>query len=396
MFKGLLRFAPCATLLLAFCSTADAEGNNRVFTGTLGKMPIVLELNTSQPDEVTGRYFYEKYHRDLELSGSLQEETLTLTEGNNRYGDDKPLPTLKLQETANGWQGEWKSPKGKVLQMQLTEATLPTPTADTLPFIAALPKSDPYEYLRLQGLKLKPGKKESFMGYDLQWWTQPESSLSMFSVESGYPKADQQRINQQLLGRLWSEVISYHGCVLQGSDNVEFNQGVSPQFLSPDVVSLNISTSYYCGGAHPDFGNSPINLDVHTGHNLSLEDVLWVGKGKPLLHADRDGMGDTALTEEEDNARSTYQREVFVPWLIKQFTALYPNDMQKPVDEDSCDYTDESVWGYSNWYFTAKGLYLGPYFARVQRSCDDPGWSVLPYAVVKQHPGAVKLELPQN
>jgi len=73
--------------------------------------------------------------------------------------------------------------------MQLTEATLPAPTADSLPFIAALPKSDPYEYLRLQGLKLKPGKKESFMGYDLQWWTQPESSLSMFSVESGYPKS---------------------------------------------------------------------------------------------------------------------------------------------------------------------------------------------------------------
>jgi hypothetical protein len=396
MFKGLLRLAPVATLLLMLCSTAHAEDGRRVFTGTLGKMPIVLELNTNQPDEVTGRYFYEKYHRDLELSGSLQEETLTLTEGNNRYGEDKPQPTLKLQETANGWQGEWKGPKGKILQMQLTEAKLPAPAADTLPFIAALPKSDPYEYLRLQGLKLKPGKKESFMGYDLQWWTEPASGLSMFSIESGYPKADQQRINQQLLERLWSEVINYHGCLLGGGEFAEFDQGVAPQFLSPDVISLNISTSYSCGGAHPDFGNSPINLDVHTGHSLSLEDVLWVGNGKPLLHADRDGASDTSLTEEESKARFTYQREVFVPWLIKQFAALYPEEMQKPADEDSCDYTDESVWGYSNWHFTAKGLYLGPYFARVQRNCDDPGWSVLPYAVVKQHPGAVKLGLPHN
>lgn len=97
MLKGLLRLAPVATLLFMSCSIAHAEDGRRVFTGTLGKMPIVLELNASQPDEVTGRYFYEKYHRDLELSGSLQEETLTLTEGNNRYGDDKPLPTLKLQ-----------------------------------------------------------------------------------------------------------------------------------------------------------------------------------------------------------------------------------------------------------------------------------------------------------
>ena len=163
MLKRFLRLVPVAALLLMLCSTAHAEDGRRVFTGTLGKMPIVLELNF-QADEVTGRYFYEKYHRDLELSGSLQSETLTLTEGNNRYGADKPLPTLKLQETANSWQGEWKSPKGKILHVQLTEARLPAPAADALPFIAALSNSDPYEYLRLQGLKLKPGKKESFMG----------------------------------------------------------------------------------------------------------------------------------------------------------------------------------------------------------------------------------------
>ncbi|MEB0224969.1 hypothetical protein [Pseudomonas sp. 10S4] len=398
MFKGLLRLVLCAALFLTLASTAHAEFGGQVFTGTLGKMPIVVELNTRDASEVTGRYFYEKFHRDLALSGALQDQTLTLNEGNNRYGDDKPLPTLTLKQTASGWQGEWTSPKGKTLPVQLTEAKLTAPAADALPFIAALPKSDPYEYLRVQGLKLKPGKKESLMGYNLQWWTEPESKISMFSVESGYPKADQARVNQQLLGRLWREVISYHGCQLQGGENVEFDQHVEPALLSPDVVSLNISTSYYCGGAHPDFGDSPINLDVHTGHTLSLEDVLWVGEGKPLLHADRDNAGDTPLTKEEDEARSRYQREVFVPWLIKQLTALYPDDMKKPAegDEDGCDFTDESVWGYSSWRFTPKGLYLGAYFARVQRSCDAPDWPVLPYSLIKQHPGAVKLELPKS
>lgn len=75
MFKGLLLLASSATCLFALCSTASAEGSSRVFTGTLGKMPIVLGLNTAQEDEVIGRYFYEKYHRDLGLSGSLQEKT---------------------------------------------------------------------------------------------------------------------------------------------------------------------------------------------------------------------------------------------------------------------------------------------------------------------------------
>jgi hypothetical protein len=396
MLKGLLRLAPYAAALFTLISTAHAEEGRRVFTGTLGKMPIVVELNTTQQDEVTGRYFYEKYHRDLELSGSLQDRTLNLVEGNNRYGDDKPLPTLKLEETANGWRGEWQSPQGKKLPVKLAEAKLPAPTSATLPFIAALPNGEPYEYLRLQGLKLKPVKKENFMGYDLQWWTEPETKISLFSVESGLSKDDQQRVNQQLLGRLWNEVISYHSCQLRGGENVEFMQQAEPKMISPAVVSLNISTSYYCGGAHPDFGDSPLNIDVKTGHPLSLEDVLWVGEGKPLLHAERDSLGDKPLSEAESDARYRYVSKELVPWVIKQFTALYPTEMKKPAQDDDCDFTDESIWGTSPWYFTDKGLYLGAYFARVQRSCDRPDWSILPYSVVKQHPGAVVLQLPQG
>lgn len=396
MLKGLLRLAPYAAALFTLISTAHAEEGRRVFTGTLGKMPIVLELNTTQQDEVTGRYFYEKYHRDLELSGSLQDSTLNLVEGNNRYGDDKPLPTLKLEETANGWQGEWQSPQGKKLPVKLAEAKLPAPTSATLPFVAALPNDEPYEYLRLQGLKLKPAKKENFMGYELQWWTEPETKISLFSVESGLSKDDQQRVNQQLLGRLWNEVISYHSCQLRGGENVEFMQQAEPKMISPAVVSLNISTSYYCGGAHPDFGDSPLNIDVKTGHPLSLEDVLWVGEGKPLLHAERDSLGDKPLSEAESDARYRYVSKELVPWIIQQFTALYPTEMKKPAQDDDCDFTDESIWGTTPWYFTDKGLYLGAYFARVQRSCDRPDWSILPYSVVKQHPGAVELQLPKD
>ncbi|WKV83041.1 hypothetical protein LJJ44_17030 [Pseudomonas sp. B24_DOA] len=396
MLKGLMRLAPCASVLFSLIPSVHADDGRRVFTGTLGKMPIVVELNTTQQDEVTGRYFYEKYHRDLPLSGALQNSTLTLTEGNNRYGDEKPLSTLELEETGSGWQGEWKSPQGKKLPVKLIEARLTAPTSSTLPFIAALPYSEPYDYLRLQGLKLKPAKKENFMGYDLQWWTEPETKISLFSVESGLSKDDQQRVNQQLLGRLWNEVISYHGCQLQGVENVEFMQQVQPKMISPAVVSLNISTSYYCGGAHPDFGDSPLNIDVKTGHPLSLEDVLWVGEGKPLLHAERDSLGDEPLSKDESNARYQYVSKELVPWVIKQFTALYPTEMKTPTGDDDCNFQDESIWGTSPWYFTEKGLYLGAYFARVQRSCDRPDWSILPYSLVKQHPGAVKLQLPQG
>lgn len=375
MLKGLIRLVPYAIAILSLTPYAQADDARRVLTGTLGKTPIVVELDSQDQGEIYGRYFYRKYHRDLALSGTLKGDTLTLAEGNNRFGDEKPLPTLTLKSTNNGWQGEWKDPKGKTLPVQLTEAQLPAPASDTLPFIADLASSDPYEYLRLQELKLKAAKQGNFMGYTLQWWTEPESQLSLFTVESGYSKEEQKRINEHLLGRLWSEVINYHGCQLGAGEMAEFNQNTTPKFLSPEVVSLDIFTSYDCGGAHPDFGSSPVNLNVHTGEYLELQDVLWVG-------------------EPDEAASGIDQRESLAPWLVKQFAALYPDEMQKPTDENECDYTDESVWGYSNWHFTPKGLYLGAYFARFQRSCDDPEWSVLPYSVVKQYPGALKLNLP--
>ena len=164
MLKGLLRLAPYAAALFTLISTAHAEDNRLVFTGTLGKMPIVFEVDTSDPEQVTGRYFYEKFHRDLELNGTLKNDVLVLTEGSNRMEPDKPLPTLKLQHIDGGWKGEWQNPKGKKLPVLVTDTPLPEVPANALPYIAKLPKSEPYEYLRLQGLKLKPGKKQDFMG----------------------------------------------------------------------------------------------------------------------------------------------------------------------------------------------------------------------------------------
>ena len=58
MPKGLLRLAPYAAALFSLLSTVQADDGRRVFTGTLGKTPIVVELNTQQQDEVTDCLVY--------------------------------------------------------------------------------------------------------------------------------------------------------------------------------------------------------------------------------------------------------------------------------------------------------------------------------------------------
>ena len=376
-------------------SLAFAEEPPIVLTGTLGKTPIVMELDLNKPEAITGRYFYQKYHLDLPLNGTQEDGELTLQEGMDDF-NDTPRPTLRLQSDGkSGWQGTWSNPQGKIMPIALTPAVLPESNPDV--FLTQLIHDAPYEYLRLSGLALKKGKQQNFMGYPLQWWHEPQSDISLFTLTSGYPDAQLKLINEQLMARLWQQVIDYHSCMLGASQfgKGDFVQSVTPELLSPTAVSVKVSTSYSCGGAHPDFGDSPLNLDAQTGAALSLEDILWVGKEKPFHYMYAEDTGDQSGNSVSFDDYSEYREKNFAPWLITQFKQLYPREMQKPKGDDNCDYSDAEIWYFPSWYLTPKGIHFGPSFARVMRACEGTHWSVLPWSVRDKYQGGVALALPQ-
>lgn len=386
MFKGLFRLTGVVALACSTFSTALwAENGTQVYTGTVGKSPIVLEVNANGSE---GRYFYQKYRKDLVLTGKKEGEILVLDEGHQRYGEDAVLPQIRLQPKPNGWSGEWTNPKGKVLKVELQQANLPPVSADTLPYLTALHENSPYEYLRLQGMKLKPGKTETFNGYSLQWWSEPQTKTTLFEVVSGYTAEESQRINQQLMGRLWQEVVGYYGCLAGGGVNFYY-QTIKPLLMTPSVISVNIGTEYDCGGAYPDQNDVPLNLDAKTGKTLVLEDVLWIGEGKPLHYEELYGESDQS--PDTFTAYSAYRSNELAPWLVAQLSKLYPDQMTS--DED-CAYSDEDPWRFLSWYFTEQGIKLEPSFPHVSASCGYVEWSVLPYSLIKQHPGGVALQLP--
>ncbi|MGV8920033.1 MAG: hypothetical protein ACOH2R_19875 [Pseudomonas sp.] len=396
MLQGLSRS------LIALCAFSPfvlyAKEAQHLYAGTLGQTPIVVELDLNLPTEVIGRYFYEKYHTDLALSGAMKGKELTLKEG---LDDDsgKVLPVLHLRQTANaGFSGEWKGAKGKTLKVALKELHVPPPKASADAGWQAIYAQSPYDYLRLTQLPLQAGKTQNFMGHTLQWWTEPQSKVSMFEVTDGYPDEQRARINQQLRARLWDEVTSYHACLLQGSRfGGSFLQTVTPELLSPGIVSVSIFTSYDCGGAHPDFGDSPLNLDVNTGNPLQLEDVLWVGDGKAFHYDEHQTHNGQNPSDASFNTFSDYRSKHFAPWLVSQLQRFHGDDMKKPAadDEDNCDFSDPDIWNFPAWYLRPNGIYFGPSFARVMRSCESPDWSVVPYSVVKEHPGGVAVVLPE-
>lgn len=388
-------------LLLIPAAHASTDHPGTVYTGTLGKQDIVLEIDPPDAGTVDGRYFYTSHHRDLALSGRMvSADHLQFSEGRD---DDAARPQLDLMKQPDGgWLGTWQNAQGRHLKLVLKPASV-APAADAASYRTRVAHENPYEYLRLRGLSLKPGRKQSFMGHQLQWWIEPDSKISFFQIVDGYDAAQRERLNTVLMDSLWQEVSSFHECMANASSiGGDYEQQVTPRLLTAGLVSVSVFTSYDCGGAHPDFGDAPINLDARTARALSLEDILWVGNGKPFHYADDTSMEGVPRTGTAPNtvnfdAFSAYRSKDFAPWLEQELAEVYPSKMTPGdnADDDECGYDDPSVWQFPSFYLTPKGIFFGPSFARVARVCEaNDDWSVLPYARIVKHPGRVPLAFP--
>ncbi|KTT14251.1 hypothetical protein NS2R_00995 [Pseudomonas oryzihabitans] len=367
----------CCLLLALVLTTGTAHAEKLLLEGTLGQATVVVELDPSANDEAYGRYFYDRYRRDLRLSGPAQSgDRLQLEEG--APWQDGPKASWSLTRDPDGhWRGTWS---GDVKTLPI--ALAPLQLANSAPadrYRQRLLKEDPYEFRRLQGLTLQPGERQTFMGRGLHWWREPLSGMRLFTVDGASEAA-----NAVLRERLWAEVDAHLSCI--GSDG-EHSLKVTPQLLTDRVLSVNLFSQYSCSGAaHPDFGSAPLTLDLKTGQELALEDFLWLGHGQPI-RPEPDDRYSQALAD--------YREKTLAPWVVRLFSRLYPDLMRAPAEGDGCDYRSADVWQFAPWYLTPKGLYLGPTFYRAARNCDEPGGTLVPYAEVRKHPGPQVTLLPR-
>lgn len=383
----------CAALAwtnVSFAANPD-KSEATLWQGELGTQRIVVErsLSFSGKSDCGGRYFYERYRLDIGLDGeSAPDGGCLLEEMPAGWGRDQGKPQWRMRApVGDSWQGEWVGVNGRKLSIRLNKVhALPDARE---PSLSALRSDfDRYAYLRLSTLKLQAGKRETVNGYELRWLRQPDSDIGLFEVASGYSPTAQRAINRTLHYRLWQWVEDLYQCRSGGArpGDAGFDLAEATlRHIDSRVISASLDTSYYCGGAHPDFGDAPLNIDARNGRELRLEDVLWVGKGEPVHRGES--------PDPLDDAWMDYRSKIFAPWLTSQFMRLYPGEMAPggTSDDNECDYRDPEVWNFSSWYVLPTGIHFAAYFPRVMRVCDDPEWAVLPWDVVNAHPGAVRL-----
>lgn len=376
MFKIFNLILITVTFLCPTISLADNQ--TLLYTGTIGNAPIVMQFTVDAEKQVEGKYFYRKHHVDIDIIGQ-QSKDGKISLGENLRGDDHRVDLILQPLSKDTLQGQWIGKKRQApVPIKLTKVD-----PDALPNNAdaqlnALKKNDVFNYLRLIDLPLKQGKRDKFQGHTLQWWREPVSGIQVFRVLDSYSATNLEYINQILAERQQQEVINYFECMSRGD---EYNLTVTPHLMTEQLFSASVFASYSCGGAHPDFGDNPININVKAQRPLDLADVFWLGSGKP----------DFIKTIHDSLGPRKYQDEILAPWLLKTMQKLYKDEFS---EDDDCSYNDVSVWSYPVWYPTSTGIYFGPTFPRVCRSQDMPEWSVLPWAVVNQHRGTLKLVTP--
>lgn len=350
-----------AVILLLAAWPALAAGG--VWRGTIGASRVVVEL-PADGDPIYGRYFYERHRRDIPLEGRREGTALHLHEDAGDWTLDASRPDLLT--------GEWR---GGTRRLPVRLERFRGAAAD--PERASLAKDDPYAFLRAASMKLVAARVQSVGPYRLQWYVEPTTGVELFRIAQGYDATTRARLNRVLATRHWSDIAAAAEC--RSMEHGDYTVTTTLRRIAPSILSVSLFASWDCGGAHPDFGDSPLNVDPRTGRELALEDVLWLGTGTPPR---MDGPTGSAFF--------AYREKTLAPWLRRAMARHHPTQMQSGGGDD-CDYDDTGVWEFPSWYATDAGLYLGPSFARAARVCEYPEWSVLPWREVKAHPGRVRI-----
>ncbi|HEY5771921.1 MAG TPA: hypothetical protein VIS75_04800 [Chitinophagaceae bacterium] len=348
--------------------------------GKIDKYPIVMEIQIYD-SACTIKYFYTNQLKDILLEGTVDNKGKIKVTTEDPEENKINKEQFELTKTSSGYTGSWISGK-KRLPVNLKEANLEKfkNQYEHLPKIKELKKADAYSFIKIASFDFVLDSTSINGNVQISWYHEKYSGFILPRIKNGYSNPILEKINSILLEKHLQESMFSLDCL--SAQNGEYESNTEYIFSTKYLLSINVNTSYYCGGAHPDFGSEGLNFDTQTGELLKLDNIFWFTNTNPP----------------EENSGDWYDyRDTFSAKVVEIFKNLYPEQMKSTGDDsdDYCDYTDESVWDFPNWYFTDKGLYLGAVFARVARSCDSPEWSVIPYKQLKKYLNPrSKLKLP--
>ncbi len=354
--------------LLFFIPTRAEEF---LLTGTIGKHPVILNIMVDGND-AEGNYCYHSSAIDIPLKGESAQDGMLLYVIRNsaKTGYDDTAEVFKITHTAGqGWVGKWTNRKGKVLDIVLRPANVTAikhPYAH-LPVVKKYFSSNKYNYLRSASLPIIADTGLTTNGkYKLKYYHLKNSPIFMFEIVSGLDNVIAAKVNDLLRNNFIDNASEFCSCL--GADTPDYQYDIDNVYLTDNILSINVMVEFYClQAAHPDGGNVPLTIDLKTGNQLVLEDVLYLSGPAPSPNTVKWGH---------------YREKIYGPKLLALLKKLYSKQLEA---NEECDYNSSDPWAFAEFYITQNGLYLSPSFPHVAAPCRNPEWAYIPFDLLKKY-----------
>ncbi|VXB17955.1 conserved hypothetical protein [Flavobacterium sp. 9AF] len=328
--------------------------NTYYLEGTVGKSNIYMQITEYDNNYIEGNYFYQKSLKDIHLNGKYKDVYFTLYFGND-YGEEAFEEKFELEKINNKFTGKWVNKTGKTIPVSLKSINF---TQYKKPIFKEF--DDNLDLIKLNYLNFEQDSIQNYNNQQIIWYSESHCEAPFFRIGESFSTAKKNTINPILIDKHYEIALNQLSCSSPFSYNtgngIEYS--VSITFLNDNLLGYEIFSSYYCGGAHPDFGSEGNLINLHSGKKYELDEIIAF---------------DTSVTKYSDDnftLFSTYRNTYFAP-ILYELINLKQKFTQPEESEDYCDYTQLDIWNYPQWSFTEKGIEFTPVFPRVARNCED-------------------------
>lgn len=266
-------------------------------------------------------------------------------------------PSIKITDVGNGcWKGFWIEPSGKMVDLFLKP--LVTDSIVT-PFgrIQLITEMDVYDQFRLSNISFTETHTQK-LGNELicSWMVEKQSGISFFKIKTSNHKYNTNAINATLTNTYIPLLQNFlkkssEASMQKVSTSITY---VNDALLAFKIVIINT------GQNRNSYSNQCFAIDLTSGAQLSLEDLIWLDKNtkKPA--------SDDLYTIYK------YRKSTFAPMVFTWLQQLYP----EKINTNNCNLNTPDTWCLPIWGLTNKGIALG---LNTSEKCDVLNWAILPY-----------------
>ncbi len=366
-------------LFVAVFTINAVRAQDYLLKGSLGRSTIVMDLVVAGGN-AEATFFYSTTCTDITLRGVKTSGGIAVYSTHRSFKVGRNFDTsesiILKQNPDKTWAGTWADNKGKKQPLLLSPVDLNIvkhPFAD-LPVVKEFRANEPYEFVRSSMLPIDRDANPTTKGkFKIKYFHLKGTSVKLLFIVEGLEKTLTNKVNNVLINKFIENACSYCSCAATiGAPSYEYT--IENLYISENILSVYVTFQYFCKGeAHADGGEDPINIDMKTGEELELEDVLHLSN---------------VVVPEAGTAKwLSYREKVYVPQLILLLQGLHPKQMAYKED---CDYNSVKRWVNPEWYINDKGLCISPVFPREIAPCRNPEWSFIPFKTVNEHKSPIK------